>query len=313
MRYKSHMKILWAVDALDPYPENMSKIVRVLDLITKTGGAEIYPVYVLSPEQLGLATDFNPPMLESQIEDRAQKALNQCMQDIRLSGLKKPELVIHHRNSLKGSVGKLVDYAEKNRFDLIIEGTHGRNGVQRAFMGSFAEELLLQSRTPVLVVGPSNEISTDTENRILIPTDLEHPGSAFIKKAFKFSSEIKAKVSLLHAIPRPIETFFQSGVYLLAGSWVPVPMYIKEEKLKQEPKMALLTAEAKAAGLSCDSLVDHECNGIVESILNQVKSKKITFIALEAQSGKISSLLLGSITRKLVRESPVPVWVFRAS
>jgi len=46
----------------------------------------------------------------------------------------------------------LVDYAEKNEFDLILIATHGRSGVTRWVRGSVADKILRSSRVPVLMV-----------------------------------------------------------------------------------------------------------------------------------------------------------------
>lgn len=60
--------------------------------------------------------------------------------------------------SVKGEVvsGKadeaIVDYARKNRIDLIIMSSHGRSGVSRWVMGSVADRVMRSSIVPVLLV-----------------------------------------------------------------------------------------------------------------------------------------------------------------
>jgi nucleotide-binding universal stress UspA family protein len=46
----------------------------------------------------------------------------------------------------------ILAYAESNACDLIIMGTHGRNGLNRFMMGSVAEAVLRKSPVPVLTV-----------------------------------------------------------------------------------------------------------------------------------------------------------------
>ena len=43
--------------------------------------------------------------------------------------------------------------------DLIVVGTHGREGVARALMGSVAESIVRHARCPVLVIPPKNGVS----------------------------------------------------------------------------------------------------------------------------------------------------------
>jgi nucleotide-binding universal stress UspA family protein len=49
----------------------------------------------------------------------------------------------------------ILDYAEKNQFDLIVVSTHGRSGVSRWAFGSVAEKIAHYSVIPVLIVTAS--------------------------------------------------------------------------------------------------------------------------------------------------------------
>lgn len=54
---------------------------------------------------------------------------------------------------LSGDPGKeLLDYAERERPDLMVITTHGRGGLSRWFYGSIADKVLTASETPVLVI-----------------------------------------------------------------------------------------------------------------------------------------------------------------
>ena len=58
-----------------------------------------------------------------------------------------------HAQVIVGRVAEsLVDYAEKNDFDLILIATHGRSGVTRWVRGSVADKILRSSKVPVLMV-----------------------------------------------------------------------------------------------------------------------------------------------------------------
>jgi nucleotide-binding universal stress UspA family protein len=47
---------------------------------------------------------------------------------------------------------KIVRYAEQERCDLIIMGTHGRGGIDRLLLGSVAEQVVRSSDVPVLTM-----------------------------------------------------------------------------------------------------------------------------------------------------------------
>jgi nucleotide-binding universal stress UspA family protein len=48
-------------------------------------------------------------------------------------------------------VTSIVDYAASNACDLIVMGSHGRGGIQRALIGSVAEGVLRHASVPVMV------------------------------------------------------------------------------------------------------------------------------------------------------------------
>ncbi len=46
----------------------------------------------------------------------------------------------------------IVKYAEENDYELIVIGSHGRDGVARVLLGSVAEKIARRSSVPVLIV-----------------------------------------------------------------------------------------------------------------------------------------------------------------
>ena len=55
---------------------------------------------------------------------------------------------------------EITEYAEKERCDLIVMGTHGRTGLQRALLGSVTEQVLRHAACPVLTVRMSDRKRT---------------------------------------------------------------------------------------------------------------------------------------------------------
>ncbi|MGH9950131.1 MAG: universal stress protein [Nitrososphaeraceae archaeon] len=46
----------------------------------------------------------------------------------------------------------IIDYASTNKVNLIVIGTRGRSGIKKVLLGSVAQEVIRESRCPVLVV-----------------------------------------------------------------------------------------------------------------------------------------------------------------
>jgi nucleotide-binding universal stress UspA family protein len=52
---------------------------------------------------------------------------------------------------------KIVRYAEREGYDLIVMGTHGRGGIDRLLLGSVAERVVRSAEVPVLTVRVGSE------------------------------------------------------------------------------------------------------------------------------------------------------------
>lgn len=78
----------------------------------------------------------------------AEKALSQAKHDAaKLNVIANTEIV-------QGEVSAkaVVDYANSIAADLIVIGSHGRKGFQKFFLGSFAQDVLVASKIPVLII-----------------------------------------------------------------------------------------------------------------------------------------------------------------
>jgi nucleotide-binding universal stress UspA family protein len=52
------------------------------------------------------------------------------------------------------AAAEIVKYAQREKIDLIVLGTHGRSGLARVFMGSVAEAVVRTAPCQVLTIGP---------------------------------------------------------------------------------------------------------------------------------------------------------------
>lgn len=73
----------------------------------------------------------------------------------------------------------LGQYVDTHRCDLVVMMSHGRGGVARALMGSFANALVRHTSVPLLLVNPGAEWHADLDaplfRHVMVPLD----GSAF--------------------------------------------------------------------------------------------------------------------------------------
>jgi nucleotide-binding universal stress UspA family protein len=118
--------------------------------MTKSYQAKLYLVHVIY--DIAKATGWYIPQVSTEklyrdIEEGAQKELDQYGLE-ELSGIGKVE-----RHILKGvPYEEIVRFADENKIDLIIMGTHGRKGIDRVLFGSTASQVVRYAPCPVLTV-----------------------------------------------------------------------------------------------------------------------------------------------------------------
>ena len=112
---------------------------------------EFYPFY-------GLTVD-PAQLIERNMIDISMNKLNDMVLKLRDRGLKA------NWETDTGHAARIVtEYADRNKVDMIILGTHGRSGFDRMMLGSIAEKVLRSAHCPTMVVNTSTvEVTKQTE------------------------------------------------------------------------------------------------------------------------------------------------------
>jgi nucleotide-binding universal stress UspA family protein len=93
----------------------------------------------------------------------------------------------------------LNEVIHRREIDLLVVGTHAREGLDRLVHGSVAEDVLRNAHCPVLTIGPDVKLSENglTIDKILLATDFDsHSDSA--RYAAQLCNEFSAKLTLVH-------------------------------------------------------------------------------------------------------------------
>lgn len=88
------------------------------------------------------------PEFQKEIEDSARKQLDDLLVDNGPQPLTTRPVLI----ASSAPAAAIVDYASRERIDLIVSGTHGRGSVAHLLMGSVAERIVRTAPCPVLTV-----------------------------------------------------------------------------------------------------------------------------------------------------------------
>jgi nucleotide-binding universal stress UspA family protein len=136
-------KILIAVD-------NEPVAVRAADIgaeLARALGAEMAFVHVVN-SSLGYPADTGVPPNEllALAKQEAKKLVSDFRQHL------PPQSAVLEFIPVGGTATEIVKAAKEWPADLIVIGSHGRGGVQRALLGSVAEGVMRHAPCPVLVV-----------------------------------------------------------------------------------------------------------------------------------------------------------------
>jgi nucleotide-binding universal stress UspA family protein len=164
--------------------------------IARRQGAMLYVLHAIAPAGFPYAPVAAWPTLEQQ-EDQFRAQAKQRLEQ-RLKG------IAHEIDFRPGGIlDVLRETVQSKQIDLLVIGTHGRTGVEKAVLGSVAETIFRESACPVLIVGPrSNTPSASTAelSRIVYATDFSAESLIAAPYAISLSREHRSQLILLHCL-----------------------------------------------------------------------------------------------------------------
>jgi universal stress protein A len=120
-----------------------------VDLAGKLGG-EIVLLQVLVETPLYGESVLNMPKVQSVYD--AQRKWAEATLEARVGDLRQRGIKASWRAQVGVPFEEIVRVATEERADMIVMGTHGRSGLNRALLGSVAERVIRLAPCPVLTV-----------------------------------------------------------------------------------------------------------------------------------------------------------------
>jgi len=119
--------------------------------VARTYEATLHVLHVVEDLRWRYATDMAPTALvgiQEDVEASARARLDAFLTDEDRSQLRAHAMVV----TAVAPSEAIVAYAKAEAVDVIVMGTHGRNGLAHLFMGSVAERVVRLAPCPVLTV-----------------------------------------------------------------------------------------------------------------------------------------------------------------
>ncbi len=194
---------------------------------------------------------------------------------------------------------ELEQMIQQNDVELVVVGTHGREGLKKLLLGSAAEEVLRLARCPVLTVGPHVKPET-LENgrlqRVLCATDLGSGSLHALPMALWLAEQNQAALTVVYAVSSDV----------IATEFGPVTLPEQRIEDAREEVRQLLPPEVHA-GIVVET--GYPAEVIVEAARQQDAS--LIVMGLHHHSSFVATRLPWTTAHRVVCDAPCPVMTVR--
>lgn len=189
--------------------------------------------------------------------------------------------------------------------DLVVMATHGRTGLTHLILGSVAEKVVRESRTPVLTTRSGEKLGdAQPFKKILVPIDIAEKSNVALVCARQIAEQFQGTVYPLHIVPSDEALLRLREVY----------------HAREGEQGANLVLAEKTARQRLQALAQEHLGGVpYETVLHVSGDPGKTIVETERDIGAdlivmathgvtgVLHFLLRSLTEKMVREADCPV------
>jgi len=187
-------RILAAID----FSESSEKALRHAIAIARSYRSNFHLVHVVSPLAF-LMVGPDAVAMAAEAASRDMKLLEQ-----RLSESEAFVDLSHKSTIAQGEIWQeLQQIIDAQAIDLVVIGTHGRNGLRKIAFGSVAEAVFRHATCPVLTVGPCAPADPPLHaqvRHILYPTDFSAESSKAASYVVSLARQHQARLTIVHVV-----------------------------------------------------------------------------------------------------------------
>ncbi len=263
-------------------------------------GASLTLVYVSTPGEL-----ISRNMYECYLQDTTAKVKDLAEKYAVETG--KARSVYVNFQILNGMPAEeILNYADKNKVDLIVLSTQGKSGIRRWALGNVASKIVSATSKQVMLIrakGGQTDVSKEKLTNVLVPVDGSRESESILKSVTYLAAELKLSVTLLH-------------IYTHELSAYPSIDSIKEIEKQRKTRKAYiekLGSKLSAQGLNIETVfkevsLGEEAAEIIK--LADEGSFSLVAMATHGRSG-IGRWIFGSNAQKVLYEGSTPMLLVR--
>ena len=291
----ARMRIAWAFNPFDDNRRLQKNAVALLDAV-RGGDGPLEVVYVASPAEAQLATAFDVPAAE-RFSAHPKRLIEAALRELGVA--RATVTVLPQRSaSLTAGVRALAAHLAQRKPALTLIASHARQGLPRLMLGSFAESFVHVSKTDLLVFNAHSRVRAP--QALLFAHDLSAAADQGLRAAIGYAKRWRCALHVIH-VPDPAYGFTLSGR----------EAQVEAFRRTVREQVAGVEATLKRAGLSGSVVIDPAWNPVAELILKRRQRVRADMLVVVAKTGRLASLVGGSVTRQLLRAAPLPVLVIK--
>lgn len=279
------------------FSENAQHALSYATELAKRCSAKLHLLHTpVIPTYLLMDLSYSPgPEAVTRILNESQDALDQQAEGLAAAGLEYFSVI------REGTVHEVIrDYAREHDVDLVVVGTHGRSGVSKLMYGSVTERVIKTVHTPIIVIPPEGG---KLPSSIVVAYDFSAPAKRAAEVARAINGSFPGPLHVVHSY---LDVW---GEYTDRGAVVGEAAEKRRQALHLGLEGMLRTESAEIFSSDAKGIETHLVTGDpAEGLLRVAEDVGATLICA-GTTGKsgIERLLIGSVARRLLHDSKVPL------
>jgi nucleotide-binding universal stress UspA family protein len=287
------MKVLFATDG----SENAVQAAKFLARLPHNKKLQIEVVSVFEPPEIHGSPDVVTWMAEHSkaVEQACQKNCDKVAEMFKGANVELTTRVVNG-----GAKSALVNIAKEDDVDLIVLGAQGHSMISRMLLGSVSDYVATHAHCSVLVVRPDEEeLEKKSAFRICAAYDDSKSARVAVEQLREFEWKNAVHVDIVNVLIPTYEFMHE--------------LYIDIDPMKRSANEKL-QALAEALGDCMGDIETHilESNHTASALVDFAEESSADMIVVGHMSqGRLSEILLGSVSKYVLRHAPCSVWISR--
>jgi nucleotide-binding universal stress UspA family protein len=269
--------------------------------LARLDGAAVHVVHALTLPLVVNPYEFTvPTQVGEDLRRAAHEKLEQVRKAIEAQGV--ATVTVNCSESVD-PVASIADAVRSNAADLVVMGTHGRRGLQHAFLGSVAERTLRTLDPPVLAVKEDPESAAKPIAKIVLAVDFSPHSDRAVEITARLAARLSASVDVIHVLDLPIDfNPYLSDLGVELERRIEADVSVQLERIRERLEQRGIRVDTQFRRGHPDA--------VITDVARQIGCELIV-MGTRGRSG-LSHVLLGSVAERTLRTAPCSVLCVKA-